>query len=61
MKISGKAADSPKIIYIYPLKLLYFGLSKRGQRVMIKQTVQEIVTRPKKQFLIKKLLEQANE
>jgi len=61
MKISGKAADNPKIIYMYPLKLLYFGLSKRGQRVIIKQIVQEIVMIARKQFLTKKLLEQANE
>ena len=61
MKTSGKAADKPKIIYIYPLKPLYFGLSKAGQRVIIKQTIQEIVIIAKKQFLTKKLLEQANE
>jgi len=61
MKIKGKAADNPKIIYIYPLMLLYFGLSNRGHRVIIKHTVQEIVIRAKKQFLTKKLLEQANE
>lgn len=49
------AADSPKIMYMYPLKGRYFGLSKEGNNVIIKQMAHVIVIIDKKIFLTKKL------
>lgn len=53
MKTNGSAALRPRMINIYPLSDLYFGVFIEGNITTMKQAIEETVIRAKNAFLKK--------